>query len=83
MDEQTSEYWSLREHNHVWPSALLLVAFGLIGGYFLHRPAQSSLSYNKQIDSLSSQVSEMKQVMMLSLLQDPSASQRIKSCFIY
>jgi hypothetical protein len=59
--------------------SLLLVAFGLVGGYFLHQPGQSATVYNKQIDSLSSQVSEMKQVMMFSLLQDPSASQRIRA----
>jgi hypothetical protein len=59
--------------------SLLLVAIGLIGGYILHRPEQSATSYNRQIDSLSSQVSEIKQVMMLSLLQDPSASQRIRA----
>jgi HEAT repeat protein len=58
---------------------LVLVTFGLVLGYLLHRPAQTSIAYNKQIDSLSSQVSEIKQVMMLSLLQDPSASQRIKA----
>jgi hypothetical protein len=59
--------------------SLLLVAIGLVGGYFLHQPGQSSIVYNKQIDSLASQVSEMKQVMMFSLLQDPSASQRIRA----
>lgn len=59
--------------------SLLLVAIGLVGGYFLHQPGQSAIAYNKQIDSLASQVSEMKQVMMFSLLQDPSASQRIRA----
>jgi len=59
--------------------SLLLVAFGLVGGYFLHQPGQSATAYNKQIDSLASQVSEMKQVMMFSLLQDPSASQRMRA----
>jgi hypothetical protein len=59
--------------------SLLLVAFGMIGGYLLHRPEQSATAYNRQIDSLASQVSEMKQVMMFSLLQDPSASQRIRA----
>lgn len=59
--------------------SLLLVAIGLVGGYFLHRPDQSATAYNKQIDSLASQVSEMKEVMMFSLLQDPSASQRIRA----
>ena len=59
--------------------SLLLVAVGLISGYILHKPGQSVIDYNKQINSLSSQVSDIKQVLMLSLLQDPSASQRIRA----
>jgi hypothetical protein len=59
--------------------SLLLIAAGLIGGYLLHQPGQSVVSYSKQIDSLSSEVSQMKQVLMLSLLNDPSASQRIRA----
>ena len=55
------------------------MVFGLAAGYLLHRPGQTTVAYSKQIDSLSSQVSEMKQLMMLSLLQDPSASQRIRA----
>jgi hypothetical protein len=72
------EYWSLQKQPRL-AFSLLLVALGLIGGYLLHQPGQSATSYNKQIDSLSSQVSEMKQVMLLSLLHDPSASQRIRA----
>jgi hypothetical protein len=60
-------------------ASILLVAAGLISGYLLHQPRQSAISYSRQIDSLSSQVSEMKQLMMLSLLQDPSASKRIQA----
>jgi HEAT repeat protein len=72
------EYWHLQAQPRL-AFSLLLVAFGLAGGYLLHQPGQTTISYNRQIDSLSSQVSEMKQVMMLSLLQDPSASQRIRA----
>jgi HEAT repeat protein len=72
------EYWSLQAQPRL-AFSLLLIALGLIGGYLLHEPGQSAVSYNKQIDSLSSQVSDMKQVMLLSLLQDPSASQRIRA----
>jgi len=72
------EFWNLQAQPRL-AFSLVLVAIGLIGGYLLHQPARSSLSYNRQIDSLSSQVSEIKQVMMLSLLQDPSASQRIRA----
>jgi hypothetical protein len=71
------EYWSLQAQPRL-AFSLLLVAIGLIGGYLLRQPGQSAISYNRQIDSLSSQVLEMKQVMMLSLLKDPSASQRIQ-----
>jgi hypothetical protein len=76
--KKISEYWSLQAQPRL-AFSLIFVAFGLVGGYLLHQPGQTTISYNKQIDSLSSQVSEMKQVMMLSLLQDPSASQRIRA----
>jgi hypothetical protein len=72
------EYWSLQAQPRL-AFSLLLVAAGLMGGYLLHQPAKSAISYNKQIDSLSSQVSQLKQVMMLSLLSDPSASQRMRA----
>ncbi len=72
------EYWSLQAKPR-FAFSLLLLAAGLVGGYLLHQPGESAISYNKQIDSLSSQVSEMKQMIMLSLLQDPSASQRIRA----
>jgi hypothetical protein len=72
------EYWSLQAQPRLTFS-ILLIAIGLAGGYLLHQPGQSAISYNKQIDSLSSQVSQMKQVMLLSLLNDPSASQRIRA----
>jgi hypothetical protein len=73
-----NEFW-LQKVQPRLAFSVVLITFGLILGYFLHRPAQTTISYNNQIDSLSSQISEMKQVMMLSLLQDPSASQRIKA----
>jgi hypothetical protein len=73
-----TEYWS-RQAQPRLAFSLLLVALGLFCGYILHQPDRTATSYNRQIDSLSSQVSDMKQVMMLSLLQDPSASQRIRA----
>jgi len=73
-----TEYWS-RQAQPRLAFSFLLVALGLFCGYILHQPDRTARSYNRQIDSLSSQVSDMKQVMMLSLLQDPSASQRIRA----
>ena len=72
------EYLSLQAQPRL-AFSLLLVAAGLIGGYLLHQPGQSSIAYNKQIDTLTSQVSQMKEVMMLTLLNDPSASQRMRA----
>jgi hypothetical protein len=72
------ESWELQFRPRV-VYGILFIAVGLIAGYMLHRPGETALSYNKQIDSLSSQVSEMRQLMMLSLLQNPSASQRIRA----
>jgi hypothetical protein len=72
------EHWFLQAQPRL-AFSLILVAFGLTLGYLLHKPGQSTISYNRQIDSLSSQVSEVKQLMVLSLLQDPSASQRIRA----
>jgi hypothetical protein len=72
------EYWSVQAQPRL-AFSLALMAIGLVAGYLLHQPGGSATAYNKQIDSLSSQVSQIKQVMMLSLLNDPSASQRIQA----
>lgn len=72
------EHWYLQARPR-FAFDILLVAAGLITGYLLHQPGKSAISYDRQIVSLSSQVLEMKQLMMLSLLQDPSASQRIRA----
>lgn len=77
--ERLREQWQLQLRPH-FAISLVLITFGFALGYFLNRPEKKNLAaYNEQIDSLSSQVSEMKQVMMLTLLQDPSASQRIRA----
>lgn len=66
--------YNLRENRVLLKHALAFNIFillsGIILGYLFHQP---------RLDYLSSQVSEMKQLMMLSLLQDPSASQRIRA----
>lgn len=76
--ERLIEHW----HVQLQPRLIYSIFFVVVGmfiGYLLHRPGENVISYNRQIDSLSSQVSEMKQLMMLSLLQNPSASQRIQA----
>jgi hypothetical protein len=61
--------------------SIILVVIGLATGYLIdHRGQSPSPSYadKRQIDTLSSQVHEMKEMVMLSLLENPSASERIR-----
>jgi len=59
--------------------SIFLAAAGLLAGYLLHSPEKTTAAYGRQIDSLSLQISEMKQIMVLSMLQDQSASRRIQA----
>lgn len=72
------EYWYLQRRPR-FAFSIVIITLGLFAGYMLHKPLQSANAYTRQIDSLTSQVSEMKQLIMLSLLQNPSASQRIRA----
>ena len=77
--ESIRNWFQLQPRPHFAYSIVLLV-IGLIAGMLLRQTAkQTTVAYNKQIDSLSAQVTEMKQLMMLSLLENPSASQRIQA----
>jgi len=60
--------------------SLLLVIVGLGFGYLLHRPSPATDSGNqqKELAALTTQVSEMREMMMKSLLQNPSASERMR-----
>jgi hypothetical protein len=59
--------------------SIAMVFIGFIIGFLLNKPGNTTTAYHKQIDSLTSEVADMKQVMMLTLLQDPSASERIRA----
>jgi hypothetical protein len=54
-------------------AALLLVA-GFSGGYFLKSPSE-----DKSVKQLTQQVSELREVMMLSMLEKESATERLKA----
>ncbi len=56
-----------------------ILAAGIGIGYFLAPSGSGRSAYNNEIDSLSAQVSDLKQLMMLSLLQDQSASMRLQA----
>jgi hypothetical protein len=59
--------------------SLLLVVLGIALGHWLNAPAPIAPSSDKkQLEALVAQVSDMREMMMKSLLQNPSASERIR-----
>ncbi len=62
---------------------LLLVALGLGVGYFLRTSTSSSTptvtASAGRVDSLATQVANMKQTLLMTLLENPSASERIRA----
>lgn len=57
--------------------SIVLIVAGLGAGYLIHRPA-SVQPAGQQLEALSAQVHEMREMVMLSLLENPSASERIR-----
>ncbi|MFL9483885.1 HEAT repeat domain-containing protein [Chitinophagaceae bacterium LWZ2-11] len=55
---------------------IVILSFGC-GYWFFHNNAKST-GQDQQLQALTAQVHDMKQTMMLSLLENPSASERIK-----
>ncbi|MGC4038324.1 MAG: zf-HC2 domain-containing protein [Chitinophagaceae bacterium] len=61
-------------------AAFILVLAGFAAGYLVNRPTSPVVyNYKEQVDSLSAQMHDMKEIMMLSMLENPSASERIKA----
>lgn len=61
--------------------SLLLVVVGIVLGHWLNSPNPAPVvasNDKKQLENLTAQVSEMREMMMKSLLQNPSASERIR-----
>lgn len=60
--------------------SLLLVVAGLGFGYLIHRPSPvvDSGSAKNELAALTAEVTEMREMMMKSLLQNPSASERMR-----
>jgi uncharacterized protein HemX len=74
--EQFDKMWQLQTR---WPLVyslvIVLVGFGL--GYWLFSSGKGG-KQEQQLQALTSQVHELKQTMMLALLENPSASERIR-----
>jgi hypothetical protein len=64
--------WSSLFPRLAFAAVLILVGFSI--GYFIQLPAE-----NKEVSQLTQEVSELKEMMMLSLLEKESATQRLKA----
>lgn len=66
-----------------WASRLaysfLLLGLGVAAGYWLQQRRSPAVAYQQQINDLSVQVEDMRQTMMLSLLENPSATERLRA----
>ena len=76
LSDQLSSLWQWQPR---WPLAyslvIVLIGFGL--GYLLFYSGKGG-KQEQQLEALTSQVHDLKQTMMLALLENPSASERIK-----
>nr|WP_295928506.1 HEAT repeat domain-containing protein [uncultured Dyadobacter sp.] len=59
--------------------SLLLVGLGWVIGNRTSRSKTSATAYQQQIETLASQVQDMKSTMMLTLLENPSATERLRA----
>ncbi len=59
--------------------SLLLVGLGWVIGNRTSRSKVDATAYQQQIETLASQVQDMKSTMMLSLLENPSATERLRA----
>ncbi|KQS28178.1 HEAT repeat domain-containing protein [Dyadobacter sp. Leaf189] len=59
--------------------SLLLVALGAAIGYKVTQRNSQAAAYQQQIETLAAQVQDMKSTMMLSLIENPSATERLRA----
>lgn len=59
--------------------SFVLLSAGVAAGHWLQQPRKQDVAYQQRIDTLSVQVQEMRQMMMLSLLENPSATERLRA----
>ncbi|MFC0181161.1 HEAT repeat-containing protein [Pseudarcicella hirudinis] len=70
------QLWTLQPSLQLAYSIVLLVT-GLFAGYFINHSKEPVL--NGEISALSMEVQDMKKMMMMSLLENPSASERMRA----
>lgn len=76
-EKKSNQSFSLPVWNSLFPRLALaagLIVVGFISGYWLQSPF-----HRNEVSALTEQVGELKEMMMLSLLEKESASQRLKA----
>ena len=59
--------------------SLALLAVGVVGGYWLNTQPKAAPADQQQLATLAAQVSEMRQMMLLTLIDNPSATERLRA----
>ena len=75
--QKTKTSFSMPDWNFLFPRlafATVLILIGFSAGYFIQSPSE-----NKEVSQLTQEVSELKEMMMLSMLEKESATQRLKA----
>jgi hypothetical protein len=72
--EKLRQLWTLQPGMQL-AYTIVLIVVGLGIGFIINRPTSNN---NQEIASLSAEMRDMKKMMMLSLLENPSASERIR-----
>lgn len=75
---QLKQYW-VPQYGFRVAYSLALLLIGVGAGYWLQESPRPTVAYQQQVDTLSKQVQEMRQMMMLSMLENPAASERLKA----
>lgn len=72
------QFWTPQQAVRLAYSVVLLILGGGVGYWFTTQRA-SEQAYQQQINDLSSEVQEMRQMMLLSLIENPSATERLRA----
>ncbi|WP_210516765.1 zf-HC2 domain-containing protein [Hymenobacter terricola] len=59
--------------------SLALLTMGVVGGYWLNNRPANTPANQQQITALAAQVGEMRQMMLLALIDNPSATERLRA----
>lgn len=65
--------------SHRWAFVVILVVLSGTMGYFFGKPGREMAGNQAEIKRLSGEMQDMKQMMMLSMLENPMATERLKA----